>query len=62
MTKSNRTFFVSCCLITDGCAIINSYICTITCCERIVSGCRTTSNTNRSESSHKTIGSPNSYR
>ena len=62
MTKRNRACFISRGLIADGRAIFDSYICTIPCCQCIISICRATSNTDGKSSIYRALQAANSYR
>ena len=61
MTKRNRACFISCSLIANSCAIFDSYICTIACCQCIISICRATSNADGKSSIYIALQSANSY-
>ena len=55
MTKRNRACFISCSLIANSCAVFDSNIRTIACCQCIISICRTTSNADGKSSIYRAL-------
>ncbi len=62
MAKRNRACFISCGLIANGRAIFDSYICTITCCQCMISICRATCNADGKSAIYRALQAANSYR
>ena len=55
MTKRNRACFISCSLIANSCAVFDSNIRTIACCQCIISIRRTTSNADGKSSIYRAL-------